>query len=160
MSIINLGALDINKVANGLYQGAWPPFGDQLAKCGFDILVLCAKENQYEELYHGMHVILAPGDDDLRPERMKHYLPAWKTAAEQVAQHVKNGKTVLVTCMAGLNRSGMVTAMALYLLTGWSGSDVVNHIQMCRKALCNNTFASWLRDNLESSDEPQLPSGV
>lgn len=121
--------------------------------------MLCAEENQHEELYPGVQVILAPGEDDSRPERMKRYLPAWKAAAEQVAQHVKDGKSVLVTCMAGLNRSGMVTAMALYLLTGWSGSYVVNHVQACREmALCNDTFAGWLSDNLESSDEPRLPS--
>ncbi len=152
-------AFDANKVTDGLYQGAWPPFGDQLQKRGFDVLVLCAEENQHEELYPGVQVLLAPGEDDSRVNRMMRYLPTWMAAAEQVAASVRAGKTVLVTCMAGLNRSGMVTAMALYLLTGWSGSDVVEHVQACRAmALCNDTFAQWLKDNLPQSDEPRLPS--
>ncbi len=156
---INRNNLDINKITDGLYQGAWPPFGDHLAKRGFDVLVLCAEENQHNELYVGLNVICAPGEDDERPHRMERYLSSWILAAQRVAQQVNAGKKVLVTCMAGLNRSGMVTAMALHLLTGWSGADCVEHVQGCRAmALCNDTFAKWLVDNLKASDNPQLPS--
>lgn len=156
---INPRNFDANQITDGLYQGAWPPFGDQLAKRGFDVLVLCAEENQHDDLYVGLNVICAPGEDDSRPERMMRYLPSWMIAAQRVAQQVELGKKVLVTCMAGLNRSGMVTAMALYLLTGWSGKDVVEHVQASRPmALCNATFAQWLTDNLVASEDPQLPS--
>lgn len=155
----NRNILDINKITEGLFQGAWPPFGDQLAKRGFDTLVLCAYENQHDELYVGLNVICAPGDDDAQPERMERFLPTWILAAQRVAQQVKLGKKVLVTCMAGLNRSGMVTAMALHLLTGWSGAVCVERVQERRAmALCNATFAQWLIDNLKASDDPQLPS--
>lgn len=159
MPIIKPKNLDVNKIVDGLYQGAWPPFGDQLAKRGFDVLVLCAEENQHDDLYTNVQVILAPGEDDARPQRMELYLPTWIIAAQRAANAVKKGKNVLVTCMAGLNRSGMVTAMTLYLLTGWSGADIVEHVQACRlDALCNATFAAWLIDNLPASDNPQLPS--
>lgn len=159
MPIYTSRVLDANKITDGLYQGAWPPFDDQLKKRGFDVVVLCANENQHAEFYHGVEVICAPGDDDSRPERLLRFLPAWMEAAEAVAQRVNEGKKVLVTCMAGLNRSGMVTTMALHLLTGWSGSDCVEHVQACREqALCNATFAQWLIDNLIASEEPRLPS--
>lgn len=159
MRIINPRNLDVSKITDGLYQGAWPPFGDQLAKRGFDVLVLCAEENQHDELYVGLNVICAPGEDNSNPDVMSQFLPTWILAAQRAAQQVKAGKKVLVTCMAGLNRSGMVTAMALHLLTGWSGADVVEHIQASRAdALCNPTFAQWLTDNLVASDDPQLPS--
>lgn len=151
--------LDINKINEGLFQGAWPPFGDQLAKCGFDVLVLCAEENQHDDLYVGLNVICAPGKDNAHPHVMERYLSTWIVAAQRVAQQVKLGKKVLVTCMAGLNRSGMVTAMALHLLTGWSGELCVERVQERRPmALCNDTFAQWLIDNLKASDDPQLPS--
>lgn len=151
--------LNCDKITDGLYQGSWPPFGDELAKRGFNVLVLCAEENQHDDMYFDLNVICAPGEDDTRPERMMKYLPTWMLAAQRTAQQVKLGKTALVTCMAGLNRSGMVTAMTLYLLTGWSGADIVEHIQAARAdALCNPTFAQWLADNLVASENPQLPS--
>ncbi len=152
-------AIDISKIHEGLFQGAWPPFGNELAKRGFDVVVLCANENQHEEMYHDVQVICAPGDDDHRVNRMMRFLPTWMLAAQRVAQLHGTGKKILVTCMAGLNRSGMVTAMALYLLTGWDGAKVVQHVQQMRAdALCNETFANWLRENLKASDAPVLPT--
>jgi hypothetical protein len=68
-------SLDVNQIHEGLYQGAWPPFGDELAKRGFDVVVLCANENQHEEMYHEVQVICAPGDDDHRVNRMMRFLP-------------------------------------------------------------------------------------
>lgn len=152
-------AIDITHVYEGLYQGAWPPIGDQLARRGFDVLVLAANENQHEELYSNIQVICAPGDDDARPERLARFLPGWMLAAARVAQLLERGKKVLVTCMAGLNRSGMITAMALHLHTGWSGEECVEHIQSLRaNALCNETFAKWLKENLKESESTRLPS--
>jgi len=117
-----------------------------VAKLGFDTLVLCAKENQREDLYPGVEVVLAPGDDDVRVNRMMRDLPTWRQAAQIVVERVAAGKKVLVTCMAGLNRSGMVIGLALHQITGWSGEDVVEHIQASRDmALCNDTFADYIR---------------
>jgi len=151
-------SIDVNQIYEGLYQGAYPPYGDELAKRGFDVLVLAAGENQNEELYPGIQVICAPGDDDVRVNRMMRFLPTWILAAQRVAQLLDKDKRVLVTCMAGLNRSGMVTAMALHLRTGWSGEECVEHIRSCRPmALCNDTFAKWLIDNLKETESPTLP---
>ncbi len=147
-----------DQIYENLYQGSWPPYGDQLAKRGFNVLVLAANENQDVELYTDIEVIVAPGDDDTRESRLIRFLPTWMTAANEVAQRLEEGKNVLVTCMAGLNRSGMVTAMALHLRTGWSGKDCVTHIQACREdALCNATFARWLIENLKESPGPTSP---
>lgn len=137
---------DFDPIIQNLFQGAAPPYGETVAKLGFDTLVLCAKENQREDLYPGVEVVLAPGDDDARVNRMMRDLPTWQQAAQIVAERVAAGKKVLVTCMAGLNRSGMVTGLALHQITGWSGADVVEHIQAARDmALCNDTFAEYLR---------------
>lgn len=153
--------LDVSEIHPGLYQGSLPPFGDVLAKKGFDVLVLCAEENQHDDFYFDIHTICAPGEDNEDPEVLTRCLPTWILAAQRVAQQVKLGKKVLVTCMAGLNRSGMVTAMALHLLTGKSGADCVAHIQSCRDhALFNSTFVRFLTNNLDASDEPRLPSST
>ena len=137
---------DFDPIIQNLYQGAAPPYGETVAKLGFDTLVLCANENQHKDLYPGVEVVLAPGDDDARVNRMMRDLPTWQHAAQIVAERVASGKKVLVTCVAGLNRSGMVTALALRQITGWSGEDIVEHIQASREmALCNDTFADYIR---------------
>lgn len=137
-----------NKIILKLFQGGMPPPGPGLRDAGVDVLVLCAKENQDASFYEGVTVIFAPGDDDPRPHRLAHFIDGWKEAGLQVAEHVKAGRTVLVTCMAGLNRSGIVTALALRELTGWKGSKIVEHIQNRRPtALCNVTFAKYIIDS-------------
>lgn len=145
--------LDINKIYEGLYQGSIPPPGTLLQEKKFDVLVLTAKDWQNAEAYPGVTVVLAPGDDDERPHRLERFLPTWKEAAKLVAEYVNQDKKVLVTCMAGQNRSGLVTALALHELTGWSGTICVQHVRSRRTgALCNATFEKWLCENVHAVD--------
>lgn len=137
-----------NKILDRLYQGGMPPPGEGLKKAGIDVLVLCAREHQDAAAYEGLTVILAPGDDDRRPHRLARFVDGWKQAGHLVAEHVKAGRTVLVTCMQGLNRSGIVTAFAMRELTGATGREIVEHIQHHRpSALFNETFAKYIWDN-------------
>jgi protein-tyrosine phosphatase len=136
-----------HKIHNHLFQGGWPPPGNELAKAGIDVLVLCAADNQAKEVYEGVKVICAPGDDDTRPERLARFINCWTEAAAQVANYVRDGKNVLVTCVAGHNRAGLVTAMALYYLTGWSGAKCVAHVQKRRPyALNNDLFVKYIEE--------------
>lgn len=133
-----------------MYQGSVPPRGRVLRDLGFDVLVLCADEHQFAEAYDGIEVVLAPTYDDEDPRVLQRFLPVWERAAAVVSDRIERGQKVLVTCRAGLNRSGMVSAMALHRLTGWSGERCVEHVQTCREhALCNQTFAQHLIDTLE-----------
>jgi hypothetical protein len=56
-----------------------------------------------------------------------------------------NGKRVLVRCLAGLNRSGLVIALVM-IMAGYSAGDAIAHIRGVRgrNALCNKDFAQWL----------------
>lgn len=144
-----------HKIADRLYQGGRPPPGDGLKNAGIDVLVLCAEEWQDATMYPGVTVIHAPGDDDRRLSTLFRCLPTWQAAARQVIEHLKAGRTVLVTCMQGLNRSGMVTALALRELTGWSGQVIVKHIQDRRpNALFNDTFAHYIEDTYPEEETP------
>lgn len=147
--------LDFDKIWTNLYQGSFPPAGDTLASKGFNVLVLCADEHQNASLYPGVKVILAPGDDDIRIERLvKHSLDTWLSAADEIAQHITTGDKVLVTCMAGMNRSGFVVAVVLNKLFGWSGAKCVQHVRQRRAyALSNKTFSTWLLDNLKQKEK-------
>lgn len=134
-----------HKIIDHLFQGGRPPPGDGLAKAGIHVLVLAAAQHQDAGAYEGITVICAPGDDDARRHRLDRFIGGWRDAANQVVEHVRAGRNVLVTCMAGQNRSGLIVALALRELTGWSGARCVEHISRCRPhALNNTTFANYI----------------
>jgi len=138
--------LDVSKIAPNLWQGSNPPHGPLLRQAGFDVLVLCAYERQYPSSYFpGMQVLKVPLDDG-------HVVPKEqaKRAGAEVARLVRAGKKVLVVCNMGVNRSGLVTALALWHLTGLPGSHCLLQVQQNRRApsgmpaLCNPVFADFL----------------
>lgn len=127
-----------------------------LAERGFKSLVLAAKEHQARSKYVDIHVTCVPGEDDLNPRKLERCKQAWLDTGRAVADRVLAGEKVLVTCMAGQNRSGFITTVALHHLTGWSGEKCVRHVQQRRDyALCNTLFEKWLIDNLPARVETQ-----
>ena len=141
-----------NKISEHLFQGGFPPGGDSLSCSGIDVLVLAAAEWQDASHYEGITVICAPGDDDSRRHRLDGFIKRWEDAADQVVEHVKAGRNVLVTCMAGQNRSGLIVGLALRKLTGWSGKQIVEHISSHRvHAFNNSTFANYLCERFPQS---------
>lgn len=120
--------------------------GSVLHDAGFHVLVLCADDVQPpDENFPGLRVIRAPGIDIENESVMQECLPGWISASQEVVAELNSEKRVLITCWAGLNRSGMVTALALRMLTGWSGQRCVEAVQRRRKyALDNDVFASYL----------------
>jgi len=104
--------LEANHVVGNLWQGSRPPVGDYRMFESFDIVVLCAQEYQpsAREL-RVSHVIHIPFDDsyDVSVRQLTDILR--KTIRVRAALDL--GKKVLVTCQAGLNRSGLVSAWSL-----------------------------------------------
>lgn len=130
-----------NEVIPRVYQGKYPPPGDKLRRLGVDVLVLCSTEHQDPPShYPAVTVVHAPMVDcDVIPVAVA------RRAAHQVAQAYLNHKTVLVTCHMGLNRSGLVTALALRELGFGSGRSCANHVRRHRRgALFNKSFYDWL----------------
>jgi len=130
-----------------LWQGSQPIEGTAVSKAGYRVLVLCADEYQPPiDRFVGLEdVIYAPNDDGLRPFSPLQKVTA-QMAAGRVADYIRQGKNVLVTCMQGRNRSGLVTALALHNLYGWGGTRCVDHVQSRRaNALTNDEFTRYLR---------------
>ena len=137
--------LDTNRIVSGLYQGAFPAPGHAVRDARFDVLVLCASEVQLSaDRYPGVAVVHCPlWDGELKPAEWE----LAKRAANAVARAMLQQKRVLVTCAAGRNRSGLVTALALHLITGKSGAECVRHVVRCRTnapALTNFSFVRAL----------------
>ena len=124
-----------------LAQGSRPENHSRLYHV-FDTVVLCAMEDQDIPL-PGVEVIHVPLDDGPPPPRGDVAM-AWQ-AAKTVAKRTRQGKRVLVTCHMGLNRSGLVTGLALRML-GYSSEQAVEAIRRARswQAMRNPHFLELL----------------
>lgn len=65
--------------------------------------------------------------------------------ADLVVEHLRQGHKILVHCQAGLNRSGLVAALALIKM-GKSPREAIDLLREKRSevVLCNRTFERWL----------------
>ncbi|KKN83834.1 hypothetical protein LCGC14_0294870 [marine sediment metagenome] len=61
-------------------------------------------------------------------------------------QKIREGRRVLIHCDAGLNRSGLVTALVVMEITGMTGTQAISHVRVCRgsTALFNPSFTDYL----------------
>jgi len=100
-----------NRVHGGLWMGGWPPPGYRVGE-SFDCLVLCAREYQIPECFGGVQVAQALLNDDGSPMAPGEREQA-VAAAGRVIRWLGQGLRVLITCYAGRNRSGLVSAIAL-----------------------------------------------
>jgi protein-tyrosine phosphatase len=135
--------IDASRIGPKLYQGSLPPTGSRLRTAGFDVLVLCAKEFQPAAFHFpGVEVVHCPLWDG---EASMSELVAAREGARRAAEAHRQGRRVLVTCRQGRNRSGLVVAMTIRMLTGASGKRIVHHIRKRRSlALTNTAFARAL----------------
>lgn len=132
--------LEANLIAPGLLVGSAPPLGSAVRHSGVDVLVLCAEEFQPSSRnFPGVLVIHAPFDDGELDEATRRMS---REAASRVALHMQEGRTVLVTCMAGRNRSALVAALALMRLTGLPGAEWAAHLRRKRRPRCGGEVLS------------------
>jgi hypothetical protein len=76
---------------------------------------------------------------------VNEYLDPIHEMASWAHSRWKLGKKVLIRCQAGLNRSGLLTALVL-IHEGYSSSDAIALIREKRSgwALCNSDYVSYL----------------
>lgn len=141
--------LEADEIIPNLWQGSFPRLLSA-SEVGFQVVVLCASEKlgyddkKKEYQAYGMHIVEAPFDDTVYPSSEELTTAHW--ASVKVVNAVKEGKKVLVTCMAGLNRSGLVTAISVRALCSLKGHEAVELVKKARgdDALCNRVFASYV----------------
>ena len=94
-----------------------------------DLWVHCAAETEPNVPQAAKRIIWVRLDDsrDLRPDEKA----AAFAAARQAAQVVARGGRVLISCMAGVNRSGLVTGLTLKAL-GFTGPAAIALIRAKR----------------------------
>lgn len=164
--------LEAHEIVPYLWQGSVPPKGDTLQDAEIKVLVLCAREWQIPaDEFPGVRVIHAPNDDSAQWPLTREKLRSAVQAARQVTTAVHDGQTCLVTCAAGMNRSGLVSALALHMLYDWSGLKCIQHVRQKRgphrdgyKPLSNPEFTDALRqlkprEALPQREAAALPEG-
>lgn len=148
-------SVEASRIIGTLYQGSKPQTGRQVADAGFQMLVLCAQEYQPEaRRFPGVTVVHAPNNDVFALPITREQLGLAVKAARRVTEAIQAGHRVLVTCMQGRNRSGLVAAIALHMLTGCSGMAAIRKVKerRQRRALSNPHFLACL-ERLRGSRE-------
>lgn len=132
--------LDADRVAPGLYVGSTPPEG----KLPFDVLVLAAKEHQPRGVYEKTAVVHIPLDDNFAGMNHDEVAGAMQVARD-VAASMRAGHRVLVTCMAGKNRSALIAALAVRLRYGANAATAIQVVRQARPgALSNPHFVNLI----------------
>jgi hypothetical protein len=142
--------IEAHEIVPGLWQGSKPRTGRTVAEAGFDVAVFCAREYQPSSTYFpGVQVIHAPNEDDPLYPISKEELQTAVMTATRLQRLLEDGKQILVTCMAGINRSGLVVALTLHKAFGYSGRTCIDIVRERRQfhdgeALRNPQFVDAL----------------
>jgi protein-tyrosine phosphatase len=150
VSVILTQKMNADQVAPNLWVGGLPTDFESVDK-NFDALVLAAKQHQDFFPVHkfpGTYVLHVPLDD-AKPSREEKVMAL--QAGLKVYELNKEGKKVLVTCAAGVNRSAMIAAMAM-IIGGVSADEAIKRIRKRRHPvsgampLFNTHFVKLLQD--------------
>ncbi len=139
---------DWSEIVEHLYQGGVPAPDDDLSQ--FDLVVNAAHQEwtgkNYEDRLPPHVGLIKVGLHDSDPD--EHGGTAWNRidhTAQRVAEFVGIGRNVLVHCIQGWNRSGVIVARAL-MYRGWTPEMAIMHVKAHRHpmALSNPHFTRWL----------------
>jgi len=135
------------QVTTNLFQGGAPQLfqpNDPQPALLVDTVVLCADEYQPpDETFPGTHVLRHPYEDSMGVSKVDLVLAM--QMGRNVADLVAQNHRVLVSCWAGLNRSGLVSSAALlWLKPTWTPHQVLQWIRTVRPGAMNNAcFEKW-----------------
>lgn len=137
--------MDVSQIYDGLWQGAHPPIGTLVKDSGFSLLILCAREYQPPaNNFPGIEVFYAPNKDNFIIPPSRETLNSALQAANKAVEFLQRKKQVLVTCWAGINRSGLVSAIILHKLLNVSGITACSIIERQRTVITNPQFLKCL----------------
>lgn len=121
----------------------------------YDVVVLCANELQpdnseppqdyYNRNNRKVRIICAPNDDSEGNPLTKEQAQVAVKAAIETAAEYKLGRSILVCCAQGRNRSGLVMGLVLHYIFDVSGNEAVRIIRSrIPNALMNKDFVEFL----------------
>lgn len=134
----------ITKLLKNLWIGSAPPVGDTLEEMGIDVLWLCAEEYQPgADQFPGVKVHHFPNQDHGQPitdAKVDEVFGEAKTLANEI----RSGKNVLVTCRMGLVRSATMIVAAMKILHPEKDLDqLITDLREKRSPMVLNS-ANWV----------------
>lgn len=140
-----------SRILPHLYQGAQPPRGATLASNGFHVVVLCASEYQpASEDFWGVRVIRCPFNDSFTVPLTFAERRMIGDTVSRVVRELRCDRRVYISCHAGINRSGLVTALVVRELTGCNGKAARRWVQAQRPGSLSNPRFRAILDALEA----------
>lgn len=125
-----------SRILPRLYQG---PAVAQLPPT-FTMIVFCAEEIQpSDDRCRPLRVVRCPLRDELVPVPPDAMRLALDAAARVRAEHARGGR-IYVSCAQGINRSGLVMALAVRQIVRVSGADAMRWVQYRRPGALSNSF--------------------
>jgi len=118
------------------------------------VIGLFAQEYQPDDPHGNFELIKIGYDDNPNAENVELSQVANLAdgASDTFSDRLRNGKSCLSSCAAGLNRSGLVTALTLMKVAGMGPDEAVQHIRRLRdpqqgmSSLCNPRFVKIIHD--------------
>jgi len=121
--------IDAHRIASKLWMGSYPK-DPQVCDGRFGLIVLAASEHpELPFRCQGQEVLRVPLWD---AKPMDDEVALARRAAQVVDKARRRGERVLVTCAQGVNRSGLIVALAL-VLEGMSADGAVALVRSQRK---------------------------
>lgn len=128
-----------------IYMGGAPPIK---MKSDFTDIFLCAREYQPDSnLFGEAHVHQYPFFDDYQKVTNDEFKQI-ALAVSAACHAVERGGKILITCMAGLNRSGLVTALTLMKVLNLPSHIAIMQVRSSRgpRAISNPLFEKIIRE--------------
>jgi atypical dual specificity phosphatase len=125
-----------NEIANEIVSRLWlgnkqaAADEDWLRKHNITVVFNCTKTLPFAENIPRMYRV--PVDDNLEPEEIAN-MAAWAAETQvKLLREYKAGRTILVHCHAGMQRSAAVVAMFLITTTGMSADEAIAFVKSKR----------------------------
>lgn len=115
------------------------------------LIILAAEEFQPTDFFPKITKFYAPLRDstNLYEDEIKKTLRIADAASSTAAKYLMNGYSVISSCAAGLNRSGLISAFTIEKCTGAPKKEILKQIRKHRSpiALFNGLFVSLFENN-------------
>ena len=118
-----------NPTGGKLFQCGAREIPSLLKKGNISLLILAARGHQPE--HYPVDTIHLPLDDDplMNKKELSKTVKGAKLAANEGIRNILQGRNVLSTCQAGLNRSGLISGLMMKKLARCSGAQAVKQIR-------------------------------
>lgn len=136
------------KSAAKIYQTSYREIPHDLAAANIQLAVFTASECPPLNHHVGATLSYQPNEDkqaDSSSPTYKKMLESAQKASNVVAEAVTQGKNVVITCHQGINRSSLVTALAIKRISNLTAWEIINLLKAKRQGvLTNSSFMTMI----------------